>query len=117
MTLFVVRAFLQLRELFASNKEFAHRPDQLEARIEQELTTHDEAIAAMLSAIGELMHPLVPEHPSIGFTANLDDTDQSFIVQGACKLAVDGTLQFAAPVAFNSSSSKRPIPAKSKRLM
>jgi hypothetical protein len=75
MSLFVVRAFVQLRELFASNKQLAHRLDQLEARIEEELTTHDEAIAAMLSAIRELMHPLVPKRRSIGFTANLDDTD------------------------------------------
>ena len=44
----VVRAFIQLRELLSSNKDLARRLDQLEARIEKKLATHDEAIAAML---------------------------------------------------------------------
>src|ERR1700684_930282 len=57
MGIYVVRAFVQLRELLSSNKELAKRLDQLEARIEKKLATHDEAIAAMLSAIRELMHP------------------------------------------------------------
>ena len=51
MSIYVVRAFVQLRELLSSNKELAKRLDQLEARIEKKLATHDEAIAAMLSAI------------------------------------------------------------------
>jgi hypothetical protein len=51
----VVRAFVRLRELLASNKELALRLDELEARIEQKLTGHDQAIAAMLSAIRQLM--------------------------------------------------------------
>ena len=33
--IYVVRAFVQLRELLSSNKELAKRLDQLEARIEQ----------------------------------------------------------------------------------
>lgn len=73
MGVYVVRAFVQLRELLSSNKELAHRLDQLEARIEKKLTSHDEAIAAMLSAIRELMHHPVPKSRPIGFTANLDE--------------------------------------------
>jgi len=46
MGIYVVRAFVQLRELLSSNKELAKRLDQLEARIEKKLATHDEAIAA-----------------------------------------------------------------------
>jgi len=57
MGIYVVRAFVQLRELLSSNKELAKRVDQLEARIEKKLATHDDAIAAMPSAIRELMHP------------------------------------------------------------
>ena len=34
MSIYVVRAFVQLRELLSSNKELAKRLDQLEARIE-----------------------------------------------------------------------------------
>jgi CHASE3 domain sensor protein len=41
MSIHVVRAFVQLRELLSSNKELAKRLDQLEARIEKKLTFHD----------------------------------------------------------------------------
>lgn len=39
MGIYVVRAFVKLREFLASNKEFARRLDQLEARLEQKLST------------------------------------------------------------------------------
>ena len=74
MSLYVVRAFVQLREMLASNKDLAHRLNQLERRIEQKLSTHDEAITTMLKSIRELMHPPSPKRRGIGFTANLDDT-------------------------------------------
>ena len=72
MGVFVVRAFVQLRQLLASNKELAHRLEQLEARIEKKLTIHDKAIAAILSAIRELMVPSPPRRRGIGFTADLN---------------------------------------------
>jgi len=72
MSLYVVRAFVQLRGWISSNKELARRLDALEARIEKKLTSHDEAIAAMLSTIRELMHQPAPKRRSIGFTADLD---------------------------------------------
>jgi len=71
MSIYVVRAFVQLRELLSSNKELAKRLDQLEARIEKKLAIHDDAIAAMLSAIRELMHPPAPKRRGIGFTADV----------------------------------------------
>ena len=74
MGIYVVRAFVQLRELLSSNKELAKRLDELEARIEKQLATHDDAIAAMLSAIRELMQPPVPKRRDIGFTADLNGT-------------------------------------------
>lgn len=73
MSIYVVRAFVLLREFLSSNKELAKRLDQLEARIEKKLATHDEGIAAMLSAIRELMHPPTPKRRSIGFTADLTE--------------------------------------------
>jgi len=72
MSIYVVRAFVQLRELLASNAEFARRLDELEARIEKKLTGHDQAIAAMLSAIRQLMNPLAARRRGIGFTADLE---------------------------------------------
>ncbi len=71
MSIYVVRAFVQLREILASSKELAHRLDLLEARIEKKLGTHDEAIAAMLSAIRSLMNQPAPKRRGIGFTADL----------------------------------------------
>jgi len=67
----IMRAFVQLREMLASNKELARRFAQLETRLDKKLTIHDEAIAAILSAIRQLMHPPVPKRRPIGFTADL----------------------------------------------
>ena len=72
MSIYVVRAFVKLREFMASNKDLAHRLDQLESRIEKKLTSHDDAIATMLAAIRELLHPPPPKRRGIGFTADLN---------------------------------------------
>ncbi len=71
MSLYVVRAFVRVRELLSSNTELATRLDQLEASIEKKLVRHDEAIAAILSAIRELMKPPQTKQRGIGFTADL----------------------------------------------
>jgi hypothetical protein len=72
----IMRAFVKLRELLGSNKELARRFVQLEARLDKKLTEHDVAIATILSAIRELMHPPSPEQRPIGFTANLNEKPQ-----------------------------------------
>jgi hypothetical protein len=74
MSVYVVRAFVHLRELLSSNRELARRFAQLETRLEKKLTEHDQAIAAILSAIRELMNPSAPKRRPIGFTANLEET-------------------------------------------
>jgi ORF6N domain-containing protein len=71
MGIYVVRAFVQLRELLNSNKELARQFAQLEARLNRRLADHDKAIAAILSAIRELMNPPTPKRRGIGFTAKL----------------------------------------------
>ena len=68
MSLYVVRAFVRLRELLASNAELGRRLDDLERQLEG----HDEAIAAILSAIRELMNPPAPRRRRIGFTADVE---------------------------------------------
>lgn len=73
MSVYVVRAFVRLRELLTSNKELARRLRELEARIDKKLATHDQAIAAILSAIRELMSSPAPKRRSIGFTADLSE--------------------------------------------
>jgi hypothetical protein len=69
----IMRAFVHLRGLLASNSELARRFAQLESRLDKKITEHDEAIAAILSAIRELMNPPLSRRRPIGFTANLDD--------------------------------------------
>jgi len=72
MSIYVVRAFVKLRELLSSNSELARRFAELEARLEKRLTEHDQAIAAIVSAIRELMNPPRQKRRPIGFTADLD---------------------------------------------
>ena len=72
MGIYVVRAFVRLRALIASNKELTTRFAQLEVRLDKKLAHHDAAIAAILSAIRELMNPPVPKNRGIGFTADLN---------------------------------------------
>jgi hypothetical protein len=69
----IMRTFVRMRELLASNRELARRLDQLEARLDRKLVAHDDAIAAILSAIRELMHSPAPKRRSIGFTADLSE--------------------------------------------
>lgn len=71
MTVHVVRAFVQLREMLSSNRELARRFAQLETRLDRKLVEHDRAIASILSAIRELMNPPAPKRRPIGFTADL----------------------------------------------
>jgi hypothetical protein len=68
----IMRAFVKLRELLSSNRELARRFSQLETRLDKKLTEHDQAIAAILAAIRELMNPPAPKRHGIGFTADLD---------------------------------------------
>jgi Arm DNA-binding domain len=63
----IMRAFVRMRELLASNTALARKLDELERKYQH----HDEAIKAILSAIRELMTPVAPKHRPIGFTANL----------------------------------------------
>jgi ORF6N domain len=55
VSVYVVRAFVRLRDLLTSNRQLARRFAQLEARLDKKLTGHDEAIAAILSAIRQLV--------------------------------------------------------------
>jgi phage regulator Rha-like protein len=67
MSVYVVRAFVQLRELLASNKELARRLDELEARLARKLATHDQAITEIIKAIRQLTNAPEPPKRPIGF--------------------------------------------------
>jgi hypothetical protein len=59
----IMRAFVRMRELLASNKELA----QQLAELERKVSTHDQAITGILKAIRELMHTPEPTRRPIGF--------------------------------------------------
>jgi hypothetical protein len=69
VSVYVVRAFIHLRNLLANNHELAQRFAELERRLDRKLATHDEAIAAILEAIRQLMTPPDPPKRPIGFAA------------------------------------------------
>lgn len=61
VSVYVVRAFVQLRGVLTASREMVKRLDELEARIERKLSTHDRAIAEILEAIRQLMTPPDPK--------------------------------------------------------
>jgi phage regulator Rha-like protein len=75
MSVYVVRAFVKLREVLASNKELAQKLDQLERKLQ----THDQAIVGIFNTIRKLMAPPAPPPPPppkgrpIGFTADFEE--------------------------------------------
>jgi ORF6N domain len=68
MSVYVVRAFVTLREALASNRELAQKL----ARLQRKLRTHDQAILGILKAMRGLTRPPRPTHRGIGFTADLE---------------------------------------------
>ena len=68
VSVYVVRAFVELRETLTHHKELAKRLDELESRLERKLTSHDQAISGILEAIRQLMTPPDPaKKRRIGF--------------------------------------------------
>jgi|ERR1700676_4583665 ORF6N domain len=63
MSVFVVRAFVRLREMLATNRRLAGKIGELENRLD----THDSAIQDLIEAIKELMTPEGPPRVRIGF--------------------------------------------------
>ena len=69
MSVYVVRAFVQLREMLASKTALVRKLNELDGK----LKNHDEAITAILSAIRELMNSPPPKRRGIGFTADIHE--------------------------------------------
>ena len=74
MGIFVVRAFIKLRELAASHHDLAKRLDELEAKTEAQALKHDsfasitrKQLKDMLNALRQIMTPPDPPKRPIGF--------------------------------------------------
>ena len=71
VSVYVVRAFVELRDTLVAHKELAKRLDELESRLERKFATHDQAITGILDAIRQLMVPPEPiRKRRIGFVQN-----------------------------------------------
>ena len=64
----IMRVFVKLREMIATNKELAHKLGLLERKIEK----HDEEIKAIFNAIRQLMTPQEKPRRKIGFQREND---------------------------------------------
>ena len=68
MGVYIVRAFVRLRELVLSHQDLAQKLNELEQHVEQKFDSHDQAIAGLINMVRELMNPTVPANKqSIGF--------------------------------------------------
>jgi ORF6N domain len=75
MSVFVVRAFVQMRELLTGTQELARQLKDLEARLTSRLDTHEAAIVKVLRSVMEILNPPpLPEpiRPKIGFNRGVD---------------------------------------------
>ena len=63
ISLFIVRTFVQLREMHSAHKELAIKLEDLERKVGD----HDEAIVNLIEAIRQLMQPLAQTKHRIGF--------------------------------------------------
>jgi len=66
VSLLIVRAFVQLREILSTHKELSRKIEELERK----LGVHDEAIIGLFEAIRQLMEPPAEKRNPIGFTTN-----------------------------------------------
>jgi aromatic ring-opening dioxygenase LigB subunit len=64
MSIFVVRAFVRMREALTANRQLLSKLEELEKRVEG----HDANIQELIEAIRELMQPLPATGRRIGFT-------------------------------------------------
>ena len=66
VSIYVMRAFVELRESLATHKDLARRMDKLE-RLEKKLATQDHAISGILAAICQLMATPETKWRPVGF--------------------------------------------------
>ena len=61
MSVYVVRAFVKLREVLASNSELAEKLDELERKLTGRLDVHEKAIIQLFTQIKGLLRPPPPQ--------------------------------------------------------
>lgn len=72
MSLFVVRAFVRLRQMLLENRELVERLDELEARVAR----HDNTLSTLLATIRQMAAPVQSSSRQIGFIVDSRDKKQ-----------------------------------------
>ena len=84
VSVYVVRAFVKLREVLATHKELARKVTELENRV----AGHDEDIIALVKTIRKLMSPPRPKKSRpIGFLADRNPWNRCRLSSNLCQLA------------------------------
>lgn len=73
MSVFVVRAFVRLREMLAKDWKVASKIEELERRLD----THDDALQEIIDTIKELMTPPARSRRKIGFQLPAAKSEQA----------------------------------------
>jgi len=73
MSVFVVRAFVKLRETLAAHKELADKLTELERKV----GTHDKAIVSIIAAIRGLTAPAKEKGRVIGFRPKREEPQET----------------------------------------
>ena len=73
MSVYVVRAFVQLRELMVNHKALAQKLTELERRV----SDHDHSLSEVIDALRELMVTPKARNRPIGFTVNVTGKDDA----------------------------------------
>jgi hypothetical protein len=71
--IYVVRAFIRLREFLASHQELSQRLDELEERVERKIESHDQAITGLIKTLRQMMVPPEIKKRPIGFVHPIED--------------------------------------------
>ena len=72
MSVFVVRAFVRLRQVLLENQELVERLDELEARV----ACHDNTLSTLLATIRQMAAPVQNTSRQIGFIVDSRDKKQ-----------------------------------------
>ena len=79
MSVFIVRAFIQLRDLLSSHKQLSSSLDDLERK----LASHDRDITMIVNAIRNLITPPSQKKRQIGFVVDEEENESCNIIR-AC---------------------------------
>jgi hypothetical protein len=71
--IYVVRAFVRIRELLLLNTDLAQRLDEIEERMERKFDTHDQAITGLINTLRQMMTPPEIKNKPIGFIHPKDE--------------------------------------------